>query len=358
MRPAKTRIAVRAPTALSRRAVIKARVVQMKGTALKGAALHLRYIQREGVERDGTKGNLYGPDGPANAEDFERPVQGEKHQFRFILSPEDGEELDMPSYVRRFMAQVEKDVGRRLDWAAVNHHDTDNPHAHIVIRGVDRDGLPVRFDREYIANGMRARAQELATLDLGPRTQLDLQRARTREVHQTASRRSTATSAASPSTASSLSARTREPDRTPSRSPARMQHLAELRLAERVSATSWRLAPDWAAHLRQVGTRGDIIKQMHAALHGDPARYRALDAPLPERPSPTLYGRVAAKGLSDELAGKYYAIIETPDGAGYHIPLGNRAAEELRRGDLVAFLLVAGWTRGNLTTQGGGGGPG
>jgi type IV secretory pathway VirD2 relaxase len=108
-------------------------------------------------------------------------VQGEKHQFRFILSPEDGEELDMPSYVRRFMAQVEKDLGRRLDWAAVNHHDTDNPHAHIVIRGVDRHGLPVRFDREYISNGMRARAQELATLDLGPRTQLDLQRARARE---------------------------------------------------------------------------------------------------------------------------------------------------------------------------------
>jgi type IV secretory pathway VirD2 relaxase len=90
----------------------------------------------------------------------------------------------MPSYVRRFMAQVEKDVGRRLDWAAVNHHDTDNPHAHIVVRGVDGDGLPVRFDREYIANGMRARAQELATLDLGPRTQLDLQRARSREVLQ------------------------------------------------------------------------------------------------------------------------------------------------------------------------------
>jgi hypothetical protein len=76
---------------------------------------------------------------------------------------------------------------------------------------------------------------------------------------------------------------------------------------------------------------------MHAALHGDPARYRALDDLLPENPSPTLYGRVAPKGLSDELAGKYYAIIETPDGTGYHVPLGNRAAEELRRGDLVAF---------------------
>jgi type IV secretory pathway VirD2 relaxase len=337
LRPAKTRIAVRAPTALSRRAVLKARVVQMKAGALKGAALHLRYLQREGVERDGSKGHLYGPDGPANADDFERPVQGEKHQFRFILSPEDGEELDMPSYVRRFMAQVEKDVGRRLDWAAVNHHDTDNPHAHIVIRGVDRDGLPVRFDREYISNGMRARAQELATLDLGPRTQLDLQRARAREVHQdrfTSLDRDIGRLALDGVVTLRADTRTRQ---DPVTLTARMQHLAQLRLAERVSATSWRLAPDWAAHLREVGTRGDIIKQMHAALHGDPARYRVLDDPLPEKPSPTLYGRVAAKGLSDELAGKYYAIIETPDGAGYHVPLGNRAAEQLRPGDLVAF---------------------
>ena len=147
LRPAKMRVAVRAPTALSRRAVLKARVVQMKGSGLKGAALHLRYIQREGVERDGTKGHLYGPDGPVNSDAFEQPLAGEKHQFRFILSPEDGDQLDMPSYVRRFMAQVDRDLGRRLDWAAVNHHDTDNPHAHIVIRGVDRNGLPVRFDR-------------------------------------------------------------------------------------------------------------------------------------------------------------------------------------------------------------------
>ena len=282
LRPAKTRIAVRAPTALSRRAVLKARVVQMKAGALKGAALHLRYLQREGVERDGSKGHLYGPDGPANADDFERPVQGEKHQFRFILSPEDGDELDMPSYVRRFMAQVEKDVGRRLDWAAVNHHDTDNPHAHIVVRGVDRDGLPVRFDREYIANGMRARAQELATLDLGPRTQLDLQRACSREVLQdrfTSLERDIGRLAVDGIVTLRADTRTRQ---DPVTLTARMQHLAELRLAERVSATSWRLAPDWAAHLRELGTRGDIIKQMHAALHGDPARYRALDDLLPE----------------------------------------------------------------------------
>jgi type IV secretory pathway VirD2 relaxase len=342
LQPAKIRVVVRAPTSLSRRVVLKARVVRMNASGLKGAALHLRYIQREGVERDGSKGNLYGADGPASATAFEQPVAGERHQFRFILSPEDGDELDMPSYVRRFMAQAEKDLGRRLDWAAVNHHDTDNPHAHIVIRGVDLDGRTVRFDRQYISNGLRARAQELATLELGPRSQIDIQRVRGREVHQD---RFTSLDRDLERRAVDGAVTLRSPANTP-RSfadatllTARLQHLADLRLAERVSHTSWRLAPDWSVQLRELGTRGDIIKQMHAALHGDPARYRVLDTPptATPHPPPPRYGRVAQKGLSDELRGSFYAVIETADGNGYHVPLSDRSAQQLRPGDFVAF---------------------
>jgi type IV secretory pathway VirD2 relaxase len=335
LQSARTRIAVRAPTALSRRVVLKARVVRMNASALAGAALHLRYIQRDGVEHDGSKGHLYGADGAADAGAFEQPVAGEMHQFRLILSPEDGEALDMPSYVRRFMAQVEKDLGRRLDWGAVNHHDTDNPHAHIVIRGVDRDGVPLRFDRAYIAHGLRARAQELATQELGPRSAIDIQRARSKEVHQerfTSLDRDLERRAVD----GIVTVRAGRPDVSGATTlTARMQYLVELRLAERLSAISWRLTPDWAAQLRELGTRGDILQQMHAALRGDPARYRVLDDAA--EPAPTLYGRVAQKGLSDELRGSFYAVIETADGAGYHVPLGSRAAEQLRPGDLVAF---------------------
>src|SRR5208283_3191458 len=72
-------------------------------------------------------------------------------------------------YVRRLMATLERDLGRKVEWAAVNHFDTSHPHAHIVVRGIDRDGRELRIDRSYISAGMRWRAQELATEELAPR---------------------------------------------------------------------------------------------------------------------------------------------------------------------------------------------
>jgi hypothetical protein len=43
----------------ARRVVIKAHLLRMGPTAAKAAALHVRYIERDGVEKDGSKGTLY-----------------------------------------------------------------------------------------------------------------------------------------------------------------------------------------------------------------------------------------------------------------------------------------------------------
>lgn len=342
----RARTAAPQPGKASRRVVLKARIVKMNPYGAKAAALHLKYVEREGVERDGSKGVLYGPEGPARADNFEEPRAEEKHQFRLILSPEDAAELDLTDYTRRYMAQVEQDLGRRLEWAAVNHFNTEHPHVHIIVRGVDRDGREVRFDRKYISNGMRWRAQELATLELGPRTELEVRRARTREIDQ---ERYTSLDREIERRAPEGVVRARSEPAGRARGGvddatlvARLQHLEGYGLAERVSPDSWRLADRWAAQLRELGTRGDILKQMHEALRGDPTRYRvvapgqAISPPPTDLPG-TLYGRVAGKGLSDELAGKYYAVIETPGGTGYHVPLDARAAETLRPGDLVTL---------------------
>jgi type IV secretory pathway VirD2 relaxase len=96
----------------ARRVVVKARVVRLTPYGAKAVALHLRYIERDGVEKDGTKGVLYGPDGPVRRKTFEEPRLGEPHQFRLIVSPEDASELDLTAYVRRLMTQIERDLGR------------------------------------------------------------------------------------------------------------------------------------------------------------------------------------------------------------------------------------------------------
>jgi type IV secretory pathway VirD2 relaxase len=326
----------------ARRVVVKAHVHRMGPSGAKAAALHLRYIERDGVERDGSKGVLYTADGSARAEAFEEPRPGEKHQFRLIVSPEDGAELDLTAYVRRLMATVERDLGRPIAWVAVNHHDTGHPHAHILIRGVDRDGQELRLDRAYISAGLRWRAQELATDELGPRLEHEVRRAREREVTQD---RFTSLDRQIEQCAQDgrVEARARGPGSVDaSLLVARLEHLGGLRLAERESRTAWRLSEGWKERLRRLGARGDILQQIHAAVGGDPARYQVVP---PGEPVPTdsvggssvVSGRVAQKGLSDELKGIYYAVVETPTGRAYHVALDRRAAETVRTGDVVSL---------------------
>ncbi len=180
----RARIAVARPGRDARRVIVKAYFTRLAASGASLAARHLRYIERDGVDKDGSKGLLYGADGPERAETFNQPRPGEKHQFRVIVSPDEGSELDLTEFVRTLMGRVERDIGRRLEWAAVNHYNTEHPHAHLVIRGVDRHGHELRFDRNYISNGIRWRAQEIATRELGPRPEHDILLAYKKEVTQ------------------------------------------------------------------------------------------------------------------------------------------------------------------------------
>jgi hypothetical protein len=81
-----------------------------------------------------------------------------------------------------------------------------------------------------------------------------------------------------------------------------------MRLAERVARDTWALVPSWKEQLRALGDRGDILRQMHAAVRGDPARYRVLEQgqPLPRpdgtgrRRRTTLAGRSLGSGNASQ----------------------------------------------------------
>ena len=78
-----------------RRVIIKSRIVKLAGNGMKGAQAHLRYIQRDAVTRDGQLGQLYSADQDQTDEKaFLERSDGDRHQFRFIVSTEDGVEYD------------------------------------------------------------------------------------------------------------------------------------------------------------------------------------------------------------------------------------------------------------------------
>ena len=84
-RQSRARCDVRLPPN-ARRCVVKARYVPMGDRGPKAARAHLAYIERDGVERDGSPGRMFGPEGEVRRVDFGAPIAGERRQFRFITS--------------------------------------------------------------------------------------------------------------------------------------------------------------------------------------------------------------------------------------------------------------------------------
>jgi type IV secretory pathway VirD2 relaxase len=306
----------------------------MTGTGRSRARAHLKYIERDGVERDGSPGRLYGADGAFDAEAFRAPVDREPRQFRFIVSPEDAHLLDLTLFTRQLMKQVEKDTGRRLDWAAVNHHNTDNPHVHIVVRGLDRDGDEVRIDGRYIAQEMRWRAQEIATRELGPRLESDLSRSRQSEIEL---ERYTDLDHEIESLAKAdgivhqreiLLVRGGEGRHC----IGRLQTLEALQLAKIESPGVWRLAVGWTKSLRELGEYKDVLARLTPLVGNRAIAFQVVDE---RRPVAPFEGRVVGKGLDDELGGRMFVAVQGAGGKSFYVRGEPEIAETVREGDTI-----------------------
>lgn len=310
-----------------RRVIVKSRIAKFKGGKTDAAAAHLRYIQRDGVTREGTPGDLYGKDvGPADGKAFLERCEGDRHQFRFIVAPEDGDKYeDLKPVVRRLMARMEEDLGTKLDWVAVDHFNTGHPHSHIVMRGKDDRGHDLIIARDYISRGMRERASEIVTFDLGQRTDREIELRLSQEVEQerftSLDRRliqeQDADRLVQPQKSYS-------PEQQTLRA-GRLQKLSRLGLAVEIKPGTWRLGENLEHDLREMGLRDDIIKTMHRDLQFDGSGRPAVDltiynpAKAVDRP---LIGRVVSKGLHDELTDRRYVIIDGTDGFSHYIELG------------------------------------
>lgn len=255
----------------ARRVIIKTRLVNLRRAGARSVEKHLHYIEREGVTREGGRGQLYGPDTElADGAAFERRCRDDRHQFRFILSADDALELeDLKTFVRAHMAQVQRDLGTKLDWVAVDHWDTDNPHTHLVLRGKDDRGADLVIARDYIAFGMRNRAVEIATRWLGRRSEREIAQGLEREMRaQRWTELDQALLREMRDGRVDLRAVPGELGRRRRRAVlvGRLQYLAELGLAEKHRGAQWMLRPEAERTLRSLGSRGDIVRTLQRSF--------------------------------------------------------------------------------------------
>jgi len=332
------RFAGGALTSRARRVVIKSRIVVFQGRGRQSTRDHKRYLEREGVDRQGGAGQLYdGSTDQADGDAFAERSAQDRHQFRFIVSPEDATAIDdLKSYTRELLKQMERDVGTRLDWVAVDHWDTDNPHTHILLRGKDERGQDLVLARDYISHGMRLRAAEVATQWLGPRTELEIRESLAREVSQ--ERWTSLDRSIERQLHDGIADLRKFPLDAQSRFRhakliGRLDRLVEMGLAESTERGVWTVAPQAEATLRAMGERGDIIRTHQRAFSAGARDYAIFDA---TQPGARLTGRIAAKGLADELNERGYLIVDGVDGDAHYVALPpNADVAEFRTGSLV-----------------------
>jgi type IV secretory pathway VirD2 relaxase len=327
----------------TRRVIVKARYTRQQGGQLGAARAHLRYIQRDGVTRQGNPGRLYdAASDDADGHAFLERSEHDPHQFRFIISAEDSERLaDLKPVIRDLLQQMERDLDTKLDWIAVDHFNTGHPHTHVVIRGRDEQGQDLVMARDYIGHGIRARAQDLVTLELGPETELERIAKLTREVTQERftlldrSLLARATDGVLTVSDGGEGDHTRHALRL-----GRLKTLERLGVAQERRPGVWQLDPDLAGKLHRLGERADKIKMMQralseAGLDRSAAGYALFDRGTRRHP---LIGKVVGVGFVDEITDRHYVVVDGADARVHYVELGRLKPENVPTRDSVVRI--------------------
>jgi Protein of unknown function (DUF3363) len=216
----------------------------------------------------------------------------------------------------------------RLDWVAVEHWNTDNPHVHVLVRGRADDGQDLVISRDYISKGFRARAAERVTLEMGPRSEQEIRAGLENEVgaeRWTSLDRSLRDISDEGGGIADLRPGGASEDSELRRLMlGRAAKLERLGLAEQVGSAQWTLRPGLEPALRDLGVRGDIIKTMHRAMSRSEREPDAAGFALHgDQPAGSVLGRLVERGLHDELKGTAYAVVDGIDGRTHHLVFSN-----------------------------------
>lgn len=245
--------------------VVQAQYVMSEGHKWSG---HGHYLAREGANREDEQG--LGFDGDNEDRDMANTLSdwqssGDERHWRIMISPEQGSELNLPEYTRQVVTKMEIDLETKLEWVAIDHYNTAHPHVHLLLRGVDDKGRMYWMDDSYVRSGIRGRAKEIATRELGLRTEQDLNRSRERLIDAerfTTIDRAILKKAGNDNTVTYENKIPDSPHTQEKRlqEMGRLQTLAAMGLAEKTGPKTWQLSPDTEKALRQLQTSKDIVK--------------------------------------------------------------------------------------------------
>ncbi len=318
----------------TRRAIIKARVVRLSGKGLALQRAHLGYLQREGAGEHGDRAAFYnGTSDGVDGKDWLKAGAEDRHHFRFIVSAEDVEQLsDLKPFIRSLVREMEADLGTQLNWIAVDHHNTDHPHSHIMVRGVRGDGRDLVIERDYISSGIRARAGLILARELGLETAEEIELKINRAIPSRRVTNLDRQMLRQGGTGGII--KLDDVQRRRMHYRARLQVLERLGLAERSGGSLWTLKPgllDSLSRLEQQDVAQARIRA-HLRLPG-PDRTEGFSFD-PQAGRRDIVGRVFAMALANEHAGSVYALVDGLDGRVHHFEVagdrGLKSGEWLR----------------------------
>ncbi len=353
------------PPKMAQRVIIKSRYLKMNNARSIGTSrAHINYITRDSVGIEGGEAIAFNNEQSFDKNELNQFIArgaNSPHQFRLIVSPENGNNLDMQGFAKELINSMEGDLATKLDYVAVVHYDTNHPHIHFVINGKTDDNRELRISRNYLSNGIRARGSEIATHELGFRTEHELDISLEKEI--TAER---FTSLDNKLLKLSEQAKVTEhakivelssnkkiidlayiPKRMDQRFLknrgillARLNELESLGLAWEKKAGVWELENDFKGKLQELSRENEIVKRIESHIQDLSENHKALilenNQPVEEK----IIGKVVGKGIVNELYDSKYMVIEGINGNAYYAQLtrySEKEDKEAKLGDIVAL---------------------
>lgn len=329
---------IRSPGGLQQRVTVQGNITKHAGGGAAALNKHVAYLQRDGAGKDDDRAEAFTAEqDEINAGEHTREWAEDRHHFRLMISPENGHQLQsLSDYTREVMAEAERDLGVKLDWVAVEHHNTGHPHVHVLLRGKEPDGSDLVIARRYMAHGFRARASQQATAELGHRTEKERRAAIEKEV--SADRLTSLDRALAKRVSNNGILDDRAPKGAKTNTEyerhlrGRVRHLERAGLAFKFAPNQFRMQPGWQAELRERGEKNDIIRTIQRGGSHDVAAkpYRASEG--------VFAGRVIQKGVANELKDTPYIVVSDGRGEVRYLTVARPFdAEAIKPGSIVVI---------------------